>query len=141
MPEQPEEKIRPPLIVDTPPQPAGDYAELHVTSNFSFLRGGSHPEEMVAQAKQAGCRAVAITDINTLAGIVRGHIAAKELSMPYIVGCHLQVKAATGVLAVGAPEIPPCFRFWFIQARAKPTAASAGCLPWENAALKKDSAI
>ncbi len=107
MPEQPEEKIRPSPVATDEPKIMGDYAELHVTSNFSFLRGGSHPEEMAAQAKQMGCRAIAITDINTLAGIVRGHAAAKEIAMPYIVGCHLQVKAATGVLAVGAPDIPP----------------------------------
>ena len=55
-----------------------DYAELQVTTNFSFLRGASHPEEMVAIAAVLGLAAVAITDRNTLAGVVRAHIAAKQ---------------------------------------------------------------
>ena len=54
------------------------YAELAVTSNFSFLRGGSHPEELVTAAAALGHRAVAITDTNTLAGVVRAHVAANR---------------------------------------------------------------
>ncbi|MEQ8425605.1 MAG: PHP domain-containing protein, partial [Cyclobacteriaceae bacterium] len=53
------------------------YAELQVTSNFTFLRGASHPEELVEQAALLGYHAIAITDRKTLAGIVRGHVAAK----------------------------------------------------------------
>ena len=49
------------------------YAELQVTTNFSFLRGGSHPHELVAQAKALGLSALAVTDRNTLAGVVRAH--------------------------------------------------------------------
>src|SRR5262245_15235995 len=56
-----------------------DYAELHCLSNFSFLRGASHPEELVLQAAALGYRAVAITDRNSLAGVVRAHVAAKKL--------------------------------------------------------------
>ena len=47
------------------------YAELQITTNFTFLRGGAHPEEMVEQALALGYKAIAITDRNTLAGIVR----------------------------------------------------------------------
>ncbi|RYD84345.1 MAG: PHP domain-containing protein, partial [Sphingobacteriales bacterium] len=47
------------------------YTELHITSNFSFLRGGSHPYELVEQAAKLGYKEVAITDHNTLAGVVR----------------------------------------------------------------------
>jgi uncharacterized protein (DUF433 family) len=54
------------------------YAELHCTSNFSFLQGASHPEEIVQRARALGYEAVAITDRGTLAGIVRAHAAAKE---------------------------------------------------------------
>lgn len=57
------------------------YTELHITSNFSFLRGGSHPEELVEQAAGLGYTALAITDHNTLAGIVRAHVAAKKAGM------------------------------------------------------------
>ena len=54
------------------------YAELQVASNFSFLRGASHPEEMVAAAAALGHAAVAITDRNTLAGVVRAHGQARH---------------------------------------------------------------
>ncbi|MFM8734055.1 MAG: PHP domain-containing protein, partial [Pirellulales bacterium] len=57
------------------------YAELHCTSNFSFLEGASHPEELVRRAHALGYEALAITDRGTLAGIVRAHAAAKDLSL------------------------------------------------------------
>src|ERR1700680_745129 len=56
-----------------------DYAELQVTSNFSFLRGGSHPVELVRRARELGQRALAIADREQLAGIVRAHSAGQEL--------------------------------------------------------------
>jgi len=65
------------------------YAELGVTSNFTFLTGASHPDEFVHQAANLGYRAVAVTDHNSLAGIVRAHVAAKETGIPLIVGCRL----------------------------------------------------
>ena len=64
-----------------------DYVELQVTSNFSFLRGASHPEELVAEAVKLGHRAIAITDRNTLAGVVRAHKAAAEHDCRLVVGC------------------------------------------------------
>ena len=54
------------------------YAELHCLSNFSFLRGASHPEELVERAQALGYAALAITDECSLAGVVRAHLAAKE---------------------------------------------------------------
>ncbi|NOX43084.1 MAG: error-prone DNA polymerase [Gammaproteobacteria bacterium] len=54
-----------------------DYAELHCISNFSFLRGASHPEELVNRAIELGYHALAITDECSLAGVVRAHVAAK----------------------------------------------------------------
>jgi DNA-directed DNA polymerase III PolC len=65
------------------------YAELHALSNFSFLRGASHPEELVEQAKHLGYSALALTDECSLAGVVRAHVAAKELAMPLIIGAEL----------------------------------------------------
>src|SRR5580692_1659328 len=65
------------------------YAELHALSNFSFLRGASHPEEMVAQAKQLGYRGLALTDECTLAGVVRAHTAARRHGLPLIIGTEL----------------------------------------------------
>ena len=58
----------------------GGYAELCVTSNFTFLRGASHPEELVTRAAELGLRAIAITDRNSLAGVVRAHVALRELA-------------------------------------------------------------
>jgi error-prone DNA polymerase len=65
------------------------YAELHATSNFSFLRGASHPEELVRTAHALGYAGIAITDHATLAGIVRAHGAAKEVGIPLVVGATL----------------------------------------------------
>jgi error-prone DNA polymerase len=55
------------------------YAELCVTSNFTFLTGASHPEELVTRAAELGLEAIAITDRNSLAGVVRAYSALKEL--------------------------------------------------------------
>ena len=62
------------------------YAELHCTSNFSFLQSGSHPDELVRTAHALGYAAIAITDHETLAGIVRAHAAAKETGIRLVVG-------------------------------------------------------
>jgi len=66
------------------------YAELHCTSNFSFLQSGSHPGELVQRAHALGYEAIAITDRGTIAGIVRAHGAAKEAGIRLVVGCHLE---------------------------------------------------
>ena len=65
------------------------YAELHCTSNFSFLRGGSHPDELVLKAHALGYSALAITDHSTLAGIVRAHGAARQVGIKLVVGASL----------------------------------------------------
>ena len=55
----------------TPPYSLPMYAELHAKSNFSFLEGASHPEELVERAAELGYAALAVTDRNSLAGVVR----------------------------------------------------------------------
>lgn len=75
------------------------YTELQVTTNFSFLRGGSHPEELVGQAAALGYTEIAITDHNTLAGVVRAHTAAKASEIRIIVGCCLDLKDGPSLLA------------------------------------------
>lgn len=75
------------------------YTELQVTSNFSFLRGASHPEEMVQQAADLGYEAIAITDRNSFAGIVRGHAAAKENGIRIIPACRLDLLDGPSLLA------------------------------------------
>ncbi|MGA7456934.1 MAG: PHP domain-containing protein, partial [Methyloceanibacter sp.] len=74
------------------------YAELEITTNFTFLRGGSHPEELMATAKALGLAAIAVTDINTLAGVVRAHLAAKEVGIKFIVGARLDLQDAPSLL-------------------------------------------
>ncbi len=66
-----------------------DYAELHCLSNFSFLRGASHAQELVAQAKALGYTALAITDECSLAGIVRAHVAAKSAGLKLLIGTEI----------------------------------------------------
>jgi error-prone DNA polymerase len=75
------------------------YTELQVTTNFTFLRGASHPEELVEQAAAYGYKAIAITDRNTLAGIVRAHAAAKKSGIRIVVGCRLDLLDGPGLLA------------------------------------------
>ncbi|MFP6776942.1 MAG: error-prone DNA polymerase [Alphaproteobacteria bacterium] len=69
------------------------YAELQVTSNYSFLRGASHPSELVDQAAELGHTAIALTDRNTLAGVVRAHVAARETNVRLIPGARLDLTA------------------------------------------------
>lgn len=76
-----------------------NYTELQVTSNFSFLRGASHPEELVQQAVEHGYTAIAITDRNTFAGIVRAHAAAKENGIRIIPACRLDLLDGPSLLA------------------------------------------
>jgi error-prone DNA polymerase len=75
------------------------YVELQVTSNFSFLRGGSHPEELVEQALEFGYTKIAITDRNTLAGVVRAYAAAKGKEIKVIPGCRLDLLDGPSLLA------------------------------------------
>ena len=84
------------------------YAELDITSNFTFLTGASHPPELVAKASELGLRAVAMTDTNTFAGIVRAHAAAKEIGMRYIVGVRLALQDGPDILVY--PQNPESLR-------------------------------
>jgi len=73
------------------PRPA-TYVELQVTTNYSFLRGASHIEELLVAAKALGLNSVAVTDHNSLAGIARAHARAEEAGVRLIVGCRLDVR-------------------------------------------------
>jgi len=65
------------------------YAELHCRTNFSFLEGASHPAELVQRAAELGYQALAITDSNSLAGVVRAHGAAKDLGFKLVIGAEI----------------------------------------------------
>ncbi len=72
------------------------YAELQCASNFTFLRGASHPEELVERAAQLGYGALAITDECSLAGVVRAHVAAKQHALHLLIGSQFQLSGADG---------------------------------------------
>lgn len=75
------------------------YTELQITTNFSFLRGASHPEEIIEQAAAYNYPAIAIADRNTFAGIVRAHIAAKKYGVRLIPACRLDLLDGPSLLA------------------------------------------
>ncbi|MEY2825116.1 MAG: hypothetical protein RLZ64_1654, partial [Pseudomonadota bacterium] len=74
------------------------YAELQCASNFSFLRGASHPEQLVARAAELGYSAIAITDECSVAGVVRAHSEAKRQGLALIIGSQFRVIDATGAV-------------------------------------------
>jgi error-prone DNA polymerase len=76
------------------------YVEFAVTSNFSFLRGASHPEELMAEAVRLGLTGLGLADRNSVAGVVRAHVARREgeLKIRYHPGARL-------VLADGTPDL------------------------------------
>ncbi len=103
------------------------YAELAATSNFSFLHGGSHPEELAAQAVSLGLGALGLADRNSVAGLVRAHSIAKEQSLQFLPGARF-------VFADGTPDIlayPNCLSGWSNLTRlltiGKRRAAKGGC--------------
>src|SRR2546426_119764 len=85
----------PGTLLPGPSNPSGQavpvirYAELHCKTNFSFLRGASHPDELVNRAVELGYTALAITDRNSLAGVVRAHVAAKAIGLKLIIGAEI----------------------------------------------------
>lgn len=101
------------------------WAELSALSNFSFLQGASHPQEMVAQAVALGYAAIGIADVNTLAGQVRAHKAAAELGIRFLPGARLRTICGFEVIAY------PCDRAAY--------AALSQCLTQGNLRGKKGS--
>ena len=81
-----------------------EYAELHCISNFSFLRGASHPEELVEEADRLGYHALALTDECSLAGVVRAHARARSLALTLLVGSEMRLQDLPGTLVLIAPD-------------------------------------
>jgi error-prone DNA polymerase len=80
------------------------YAELRCKTNFSFLQGASHPDELVTRAAELGYHALAITDVNSLAGVVRAHAAAKNIGLKLLIGAEIIPSDAPPVLLY-APDL------------------------------------
>ena len=97
----PDHHPRAPLILpEAPtPNPPTEYVELAVTSAFSFLHGASHPHELALSAQALGYDALGIADLNSLAGVVRLHAAAKKLGLRPLIGARIVLADGTGFLA------------------------------------------
>jgi error-prone DNA polymerase len=78
------------------PRPVVPYAELHCHSNFSFLDGASHPEELAEEAHRLGLTALAVTDHNGLYGVVRFAEAARVVGLPTVFGSEITVQSSAG---------------------------------------------
>jgi error-prone DNA polymerase len=78
------------------------YVELHCVSNFSFLRGASHPGELVKRAAALGYSALAVTDECSLAGVVRAHVAAKETGLPLVIGSEIRLNDGPRLVLLAA---------------------------------------
>ncbi|HVC30535.1 MAG TPA: error-prone DNA polymerase, partial [Steroidobacteraceae bacterium] len=76
------------------------YAELHCLTNFTFLRGASHPHELVGQAAELGYEALAITDECSVAGVVRAHVSAKGQQLKLIIGSELRLACGMKLVAL-----------------------------------------
>jgi error-prone DNA polymerase len=101
MPEEPPSKLYiPAREFDRPPalSPPVRYVELHCKTNFSFLEGASHPDEVVNQAAALGYSGISVTDRNSVAGVVRAHVKAKEIGFKLIVGAEVTLNDASPVL-------------------------------------------
>src|SRR6218665_214012 len=111
---------------------AAPYAELQVTSHFSFLRGASACEDLFETARQLGIAALGIADRNTLAGIVRAHQAAKETGVRLVVGCRLDL--ADGMSVLVYPEDRAAYaRLCRLLSLGKGRAGKGKCLlHWED---------
>jgi len=79
---------------------APPYAELHCISNFTFLRGASHPQELVERASILGYTALAITDECSVAGVVRAHMAAKLLRLKLLIGAEFRLQCGLKFVAI-----------------------------------------
>lgn len=80
------------------------YAQLQCFSNYSFLFGASHPNELIEQAAELGYRAIALTDECSLAGIVKAHVAAKECGIKLLVGSFFVLSNGCQLLVI-APSL------------------------------------
>ena len=117
------------------------YVELQATSNYSFLRGASHVEELFAQAALMGYGALAITDRNSLAGIPRAHQRAIETGVRLIVGCRLDLRDGAALL-VYPTDRPAYSRLCQLLSLGKKRAGKGACdLDWDDVAAHAEGLL
>lgn len=110
------------------------YAELQVTTHFSFLRGASSCEELFVQAAALGLPALGIIDRHSLAGMVRAHQAARETGVKLVVGCRLDLRDGTSVL-VYPTDRPAYAKLCRLLTLGKRRAGKGACdLAWDDLA-------
>ena len=117
------------------------YAELHALTNFTFLEGASHPDELVAHAAELGYAALAIADRHSLAGVVRGHRAAKEAGLKLLIGAEIRPRDAwpTVLLATDQAAYGRLARLLTVGCRR---AAKGACeLYWDDLAAHADGLL
>ena len=105
-----------------------EYVELQVVSNFSFLRGASHPEELIEQAANLGYSAIALTDYHSLAGIVRAHFAAKKHNISLIVGATIPLLGLPISLLLYASNLASYNKLCRLLSLGKARAGKGDCL-------------
>ena len=103
-----------------------DYAELHCLSNFSLLRGASHPAELVERAAELGYTALALTDRHSLAGVVRAHVAAEQQGLHLLIGAEVVPVDAPPVVLL-APDRPAYARLSRLLTRGKVRTRKGEC--------------
>src|SRR5690348_11558944 len=112
--------------------PTPRYTELQVTTNFSFLRGASQVEELLAQAALYNYTHLGITDRNSLAGIVRAHQRAKEVGNRPVIGCRLDLTDAPSLL-VFPTDAAAYARLCRLLTKGKARAGKGACtLAWSD---------
>ena len=103
------------------------YAELQVVTNFSFLRGASHPRELIAAAARLGHAAIGTADRNTLAGVVRAHTAAKACGVRFLPGARLDFADSTPSLVCYPKDRESFGRLTRLLSTGKLRAQKGGC--------------
>ncbi len=117
------------------------YVELHCKTNFSFLEGASHADELVGRACELGYGALAVTDRNSLAGVVRAHVAAKDRSLKLIIGAEIHTTDA-GAVVLWAPDRASYGRLSRLITVGRRRAAKGDCLlTWEDLAAHQEGLL
>lgn len=124
----PDPSLYPRRLADLPGniRSSGNYAELHCRTNFSFLEGASHPDELVNQAAELSLAALAITDRNSVAGVVRAHVAAKKAGLKLLIGAEITPTDATPVILL-ATDRKAYAQLSLLITRGRRNAAKGAC--------------
>ena len=108
------------------------YAELHCITNFTFLRGASHAEELISRATRLGYSALAITDECSLAGVVRAHVAAREHKLKLIIGSEFRIPDGPKVVLLATDREAYGNLSQLITTARRRGGKGSYCITWED---------